>query len=149
MSLFSVYVTNVKKIKNSRRKLKMMTKHGDYYYCEICGHVVTVLKPGMPTLVCCGEKMIKLEAKTADTGKEKHVPVIVPQGNKTTIKVGSVPHPMTEEHHIVFIEVVTKDGIYLRKKLDSTGAPEATFNVKAEDIKAVYEYCNIHGLWKA
>ena len=126
-----------------------MTNYGDYYYCEICGHVVSVLNPGMPTLVCCGEKMILLEAKTADAGKEKHVPVIVPNGDATTIKVGDVPHPMTEDHHIVFIEVFKKDGSSCRARLSADGAPEATFNIKADDIDTVYSYCNIHGLWKA
>jgi superoxide reductase len=126
-----------------------MTNYGDYYYCEICGHVVSIVNPGKPTLVCCGQKMIKLEAKTADASTEKHVPVIVPNGDKTTIKVGSVPHPMTEEHHICFIEVYKKDGQSLRARLNPTGAPEATFDVKADDIDTVYEYCNIHSLWKA
>ena len=125
------------------------TNYGDYYYCEICGHVVSIVETGMPTLVCCGEDMKLLEAKTADTGKEKHVPVIVADGDKTVIKVGDVPHPMMEEHHIVFIEVVAKDGMYLRKRLDPTGKPEAVFNIKADDIDTVYEYCNVHGLWKA
>ena len=126
-----------------------MTNYGDFYYCEICGHVVSIAYPGMPSLVCCGEKMTLLEAKTADAGKEKHVPVIVPNGNTTTIKVGSVPHPMTEEHHIGFIEIVEKDGKSVRARLCPTCAPEETFNVKAEDIETVYAYCNVHGLWKA
>ncbi len=126
-----------------------MTNYGDYYYCAVCGHVVGILNPGAPTLVCCGEKMTKLDAKTEDTGKEKHVPVIVAEGDKTTIKMGSVPHPMTEEHHISFIEVIKKDGQRLCARLNPTGAPEATFDVKAEDIDTVYEYCNLHGLWKA
>lgn len=127
-----------------------MTNYGDYYYCDVCGHVVSIVNPGAPTLVCCGEKMTLLKAKTEDTGKEKHVPVIVPNGDSTTtIKLGSVPHPMTEEHHIAFIEVLTQDGNYYRTKLCPTCAPEATFNVVAEDINTVYAYCNIHGLWKA
>lgn len=126
-----------------------MTHYGDYYYCEVCGHVVSIVNEGAPTLVCCGQKMIKLEAKTADASTEKHVPVIVPDGDRTTIKVGSVPHPMTTEHHISFIEVFKKDGQSIRAKLDPTGTPEATFDVKAEDIDTVYEYCNVHGLWKA
>jgi superoxide reductase len=63
--------------------------------------------------------------------------------------VGDVPHPMTEEHHIAFIEVVTKDGVYTRAQLDPTGKPEATFKIKADDIDTVYEYCTVHGLWKA
>lgn len=126
-----------------------MTNYGSYYYCEICGHVVSVLYPGNPSLVCCGQKMNLLEAGSVDASKEKHVPVIVPDGDATTIKVGSVPHPMTEEHHIAFIEIVLKNGEYERVRLKVDGPPEASFNVKAEDIETVYEYCNIHGLWKA
>ncbi len=126
-----------------------MTHYGDYYHCSVCGHVVSVVVEGAPTLVCCGQKMTKLEANSKDAAVEKHVPVIVADGNKTIIKVGSVAHPMTAEHHISFIEVFKKDGQSLRAKLDTTGAPEAAFDVKAEDIDVVYEYCNLHGLWKA
>jgi superoxide reductase len=126
-----------------------MTNYGDYYYCEICGHVVSVLSPGNPSLVCCGQKMTLLKANTVDASKEKHVPVIVSDGDSTTIKLGSVPHPMTEEHHIEFIEIVRKDGKYGRARLAVGGPPEATFNIKADDIAEVYAYCNLHGLWKA
>lgn len=126
-----------------------MTTYGSYYYCEICAHVVSVLCPGNPSLVCCGQKMDLLDANTVDASKEKHVPVIVPEGDSTTIKVGSVPHPMTEEHHIAFIEIVLKNGEYDRAQLKVDGPPEATFSVKADDIQTVFEYCNIHGLWKA
>lgn len=126
-----------------------MTNYGSYYYCEICGHVVGILCPGNPSLVCCGQKMDLLEANTVDASQEKHVPVIVPEGNSTTIKVGSVPHPMTEEHHIAFIEIVRKDGKRGIARLKVDGPPEATFNIKADEIESVYEYCNIHGLWKA
>jgi superoxide reductase len=126
-----------------------MTNYGDYYYCEICGHVVSILCPGNPSLVCCGQKMSLLKANTVDASKEKHVPVIVSEGDTTTIKLGSAPHPMTEEHHIEFIEVVRKDGKYGRARLAVGGPPEATFSIKAEDIATVYAYCNLHGLWKA
>lgn len=126
-----------------------MTNYGDFYYCEVCGQVVFVAVPGAPTLVCCGQKMVKLEANTKDASTEKHVPVIEPSGDSITVKVGSAPHPMTEEHHIEFIEVVRKDGKVGIAKLDPTGAPEATFKMKQEDVAAVYEFCNLHGLWKA
>jgi len=140
------YVKNV----NENKEDLFMTKtnYGDYYHCELCGHVVQIAVPGAPTLVCCGQPMVKLEANTVDASKEKHVPVIEANGNTITVKVGSVPHPMTEEHHIEFIEVVRKDGKTGRARLDHTGAAEAVFNMKAEDVDRVYEYCNIHGLWK-
>jgi superoxide reductase len=126
-----------------------MTSFGDFYYCEECKQVVFVAVPGAQALVCCGKKMVKLEANTRDAAKEKHVPVIVPNGDTTIVKVGSVAHPMTEEHHIEFIEVVRKDGKTGMVKLDPTGAPEAAFNMKADDIAVAYAYCNLHGLWKS
>jgi superoxide reductase len=131
------------------RRVIKMTNFGDFYYCDTCKQVVFVAVPGAPSLVCCGKKMVKLEANTTDASKEKHVPVIVPDGDKTIIKIGSAPHPMTEEHHIEFIMAVRKDGKIGMAKLSPTGAPETIFNMKAEEIKEVYEYCNIHGLWKA
>ena len=126
-----------------------MTQYGDFYHCELCGHVVSVVYPGAPTFHCCGQPMKRLEANTTDASKEKHVPVIESKGASTLVKVGSAPHPMTPEHHIAFIEVVLKSGKRCRAKLDPAGAPEAEFAVSANDIEAVYEYCNIHGLWKA
>lgn len=125
-----------------------MTTFGDFYLCGECKQVVFVAVPGAQSLTCCSKKMTKLEANTTDASREKHVPVIVPDGDQTVVKVGSAPHPMTEEHHIAFIEIVRKDGKVGIAKLNPTGAPEAVFNVKADEIDTVYEYCNIHGLWK-
>ncbi len=88
-----------------------------------------------------------LEGKTADMATEKHVPVIEEKDGGVLVKVGSTTHPMTEEHHIAFIEVLTKDMVY-RAELAHTQAPEAFFNVKKEDIIEAREYCNVHGLWK-
>lgn len=126
-----------------------MTNYGDFYHCEVCGHVVSVVYPGAPTLHCCGQPMKRLEANTVDASREKHVPVIEGKGETTLVKVGSIAHPMAGEHHIAFIEVVLKSGKRCRAKLEPEGAPEAEFNVAPSDIEAVYEYCNIHGLWKA
>jgi len=124
-----------------------MTKYADFYHCQICGHVVSIAHSGNPALVCCGQPMTLLEPKTSDTGLEKHVPVIVPNGESTVIKVGSVEHPMTEEHYISFIELEMRNGQRIRAKLSDK--PEAEFNVKADDIAAAYEYCTLHGLWVA
>ncbi len=125
-----------------------MTRYGDCYHCKVCGHVVGILKPGNPSLVCCGQDMILLEAKEADEGKEKHVPVIIPEGNNTMIKLGSIPHPMTNEHYFCFIEIVKKDGQSIYARLKPGEEPSAIFNINVMDIDAVYAYCNIHGLWK-
>ena len=56
---------------------------------------------------------------------------------------------MLEVHYITFIVLETTAG-YQKKNLKPGEKPAADF-VLAEGEKAVaaYEYCNLHGLWKA
>jgi len=116
------------------------------YKCEICGNIVEVLHGGDGELVCCGQPMKNLAAKTADVGKEKHVPVIEKIAGGIRVKVGSVPHPMEEKHYIEWIEIIA-DGKAYRQFLKPGEAPEATFKVEAKTVIA-REYCNVHGLWE-
>ncbi len=126
-----------------------MAKQLEFYKCDLCGNVVEKVVNGGGTLVCCGEEMQLLTVNTTDAAGEKHVPVIEVDGNKVTVKVGSVEHPMTEKHHIAFIVLVTEKTVQ-RVDLPYDGKPEAVFTL-ADDDKAVvaYEYCNLHGLWAA
>ena len=118
------------------------------FKCNHCGNIFEVVNDAKVVPVCCGEPMRELKANTTDAAQEKHVPEVSVEGNLVKVKVGSVEHPMTEEHHIAFIYLETENGV-ARKDLDHTGKPEAVFAL-AEDEKpvAVYEYCNLHGLWK-
>ncbi|MDD4956390.1 MAG: desulfoferrodoxin [Candidatus Omnitrophica bacterium] len=125
-----------------------MTGLRDVYKCNVCGHVVEIVNEGQPTLVCCGQPMVKLEEKTADQGLEKHVPVVEDASGGVKVKVGSVAHPMEEKHYIKFIEVET-DTEVLRSELKPGQAPEAVFCVDKGKIRKVREYCIIHDLWKA
>jgi superoxide reductase len=124
-----------------------MAKRLDVYKCEKCGNIIEVLQGGTGTLTCCGAPMVQLVENTVDAAKEKHVPVIekIPGGVK--VMVGSVAHPMEDKHYIMWIEIIA-DGIAYRQFLNPGDAPEATFNVEADQISA-REYCNLHGLWKA
>ena len=124
-----------------------MTAVNEIYKCELCGNIVEVLHSGVGELVCCGQPMKKLVENTVDAAKEKHVPVIEKNGDKITVKVGSVQHPMEEKHYIEFIELLA-DGKVYRKMLKPGDVPVATFEVKAEKVSA-REFCNLHGLWKA
>lgn len=119
------------------------------YKCAHCGNIVEMVEDKGVNVVCCGQPMDLLEPNTTDAATEKHVPVVEMDGNRVVVKVGSVEHPMMEEHHISFIILETDKGVQ-RKNLDPTGKPEAEF-VLAEGEKAVaaYEYCNLHGFWKA
>lgn len=118
------------------------------FKCMHCGNIVEkVVDSGVP-VVCCGENMKELVANTTDAAVEKHVPVVEVSGNHVHVKVGSTPHPMTEEHYIGFIYLETSNGVY-RVDLNHTGAPEADFTVAdGEKLVAAYAYCNLHGLWK-
>ena len=124
-----------------------MTEQKQVYKCNICGNIVEVLHAAGGELVCCGQAMELLEEKTEDTGMEKHVPVVEKTETGVKVKVGSVPHPMEEKHYIEWIEVIADDAVY-RKFLKPEDAPEAEFEVSAENITA-REYCNLHGLWKS
>ncbi|MDR1794589.1 MAG: desulfoferrodoxin Dfx [Erysipelotrichaceae bacterium] len=119
-----------------------------FYKCAHCGFVAAVASDGVGAPVCCGGPMDELTANTTDAATEKHVPVVTLNGDIITVNVGSVAHPMTAEHHIAWIYVQTEKGGQF-KNLAVDGAPEATFAQLGDKVVAVYEYCNLHGLWKA
>jgi superoxide reductase len=91
--------------------------------------------------------MEELVPNTVDAAKEKHVPVVTVEGNKVVVEVGSVAHPMLEEHFIQWIYLQTKNGGQ-RKCLVPGQEPKAVFALEDDEVVAVYEYCNLHGLWK-
>lgn len=125
-----------------------MAERLQVYKCELCGNVVEVLNGGGGELVCCGQPMNLLDAKTADTGKEKHVPVVEKTNTGFKVTVGSVPHPMEEAHFIQWIELIDDSGKAYRQFLKPGQAPEAVFCVDAKTV-TVREHCNLHGVWKA
>ena len=126
-----------------------MTKRLEIYKCEICGNVIEVLIDGAGELVCCGKPMKLLQENTDDpVVGEKHVPVVVENDDGTVeVKVGSLPHPMTEEHYIMFVETISDRARNL-KYLYPYDKPAVTFDSKAK-INFAREYCNIHGLWRS
>lgn len=117
-----------------------------FYKCRHCGNVIEKIVDSKVPVVCCGEKMEELIPNTVDASNEKHVPVVTClDGGKIKVEVGSVAHPMTQEHHISFIYVETESGGI---KVNLTDKPEAIISVGDQKVTAVYEYCNLHGLWK-
>ena len=120
-----------------------------FYVCKHCGNIIAYAKNKGVPVMCCGEKMSELVPGSFDAATEKHVPVISVEGNKVTVTVGEVEHPMAEEHFIEWIALETQEGNQ-RKELKPGSKPQAVFML-AETDKAVaaYAYCNLHGLWKA
>ena len=125
-----------------------MKKEFKLYVCKHCGNIIEkVVDKGVP-VICCGEPMKELEANTSDGALEKHVPEVEVSKNTVKVVVGAVEHPMLEAHHIAWVVLVTDAGVY-RKDLAVDGAPKAEFLLsEGETPSAVYEYCNLHGLWK-
>lgn len=124
-----------------------MAKQLEVYKCELCGNIAEVLHGGAGELVCCGKPMSKLVENTVEAAKEKHVPAIEKTEDGVKVKVGDVAHPMDEKHYIEWIEVIVGGKVY-RQFLQPGKAPEATFDIEADQVTA-REYCNLHGLWKA
>ena len=118
-----------------------------FYRCEHCGNIVAMVENSGVPVVCCGDQMKELSANTTDGALEKHVPVYEVIGNTVHVKVGETEHPMTDEHYIQWIAVETTSGNQ-RKCLKPGAGPEACFALcEGDEIVAVYEYCNLHGLW--
>ncbi len=117
-----------------------------FFKCPHCGNVIEKVVDSKVPVVCCGEKMVELIPNTEEASNEKHLPVVTKLDDcKIKVEVGSVAHPMLPEHHIAFIYVETEDGgirVNLKDK------PEAVICVCDSKPVAVYEYCNLHGLWK-
>ncbi len=124
-----------------------MTEKKQIYKCEICGNIVEVLHKGAGELVCCNQPMKLQLENTVDASNEKHVPIIEKDEQGVIVKVGSIEHPMDENHFIEWIEISTEKGSS-KKFLKPGELPQAKFPVKADKIIA-REYCNLHGLWKS
>ena len=118
-----------------------------FYRCPKCGEMVAMVKKAKCTPACCGEEMVEVKAGSVDAAVEKHVPALSVDGSHLHVKVGSVEHPMTEEHLIQWIYVHTEQGGQ-RKALKAGQAPHAVFHLADGDkALSVYAYCNLHGLW--
>lgn len=120
-----------------------------FFICKHCGNIIGMIHNSGVKVVCCGEPMEELVANTVDAAKEKHVPVLSVNGNTVNVKVGSVSHPMTEEHYIQWIYILTEKGGQ-RKCFKPGDSSELNFALTEDDkLIAAYAYCNLHGLWKA
>ena len=120
-----------------------------FYICKGCGKIIGMIRNSKCPTKCCGEPMEEMVPNTTDAAVEKHVPVVEINGRDVTVTVGSAPHPMLEEHYIMWIALETKQGIQ-RKALNPGEKPEAVFALAdGDEAVAAYEYCNLHGLWKA
>lgn len=139
----------MQELKEKRKLLIEGDNSMKFYVCETCGNFVgMIVESGVP-MMCCGQDMKELVPGTSDGAVEKHVPVYKVEGDKVTVTVGAVEHPMENVHNIEWIAVETAKGAQ-RKTLKLGEKPCAEFVLTDDDsVVAVYAYCNLHGLWKA
>ena len=118
-----------------------------FYICKHCGNMVGMINNSGVPIICCGEPMSELVPGSVDASKEKHVPVVLVNGDTVSVEIGSVAHPMTNEHFIQWIYLQTENGGQ-RKCLKPGDMPKATFTLNGDKPLGVFAYCNLHGLWK-
>ena len=120
-----------------------------FFRCKHCGKIIALVNDVKVPTICCGEAMEELIPNTQDGAREKHVPVFEVKDRLVHVKVGDVEHPMLEAHYIQWIMLVTNLGNQ-RKVLKPGQKPEADFALlEGEEVVAVLEYCNLHGLYMA
>ena len=118
-----------------------------FYICETCKNIITKIVDSKVPVVCCGKPMKELVPGAVDGALEKHVPAVTVDGKTVKVQIGEVIHPMLPEHYIQFIALETKQG-YQIKTLKAGDEPKAEFVLAdGDEAVAVYEYCNLHGLW--
>jgi superoxide reductase len=119
------------------------------YKCSKCGNIAQVLHGEQPPVTCCGKPMDRLVENTIDAAVEKHIPVIEKTDGGYLVKVGSVAHPMGNDHWIEWIELTSEEDTFVqRKMLQPTDKPEVEFKTNAAKVIA-RAYCNLHGLWQS
>ena len=123
----------------------IMTQLLDIYKCHTCKNVVEITHQGFGALVCCAADMEKLQENTPqeDNAHFAHIENIDELEKRITFN-----HPMTEEHHIEYIEVISNDKKYIKRKyLKKDETPELKFKCECKEGYYVRIYCNLDGVW--
>lgn len=120
----------------------------EFYLCNHCGNLVAMIRDACVPIMCCGEKMHRIQPGTTEASEEKHIPVYEVKDNIVHVRVGSTEHPMTPEHFIQWIYLETEHGIQFAH-LDPEDEPRAKFALcGGDEVRAVYAFCNQHSLWR-
>ena len=148
MAIYDLSASMKPVISNYCKRRRIIMKQ-QFYECDHCGNMIAFVKDSGFSVICCDKEMHEVIPGAIDASTEKHIPAYSVKDGIVTVEVGSMLHPMTEEHHIEWIPLQTKYGNQ-RKELCSEGEPCVTFAVcEGDEVEAVFAYCNLHGLWEA
>ncbi len=118
-----------------------------FLLCKTCGNILEIVNDGGVVPVCCGASMEELIPNTVEAAQEKHIPEVAISDRSVVVKVGSVIHPMEDEHYIKMIEIVTnKRDVKVNPRPGMEPIMELEL-LASEEVEEVYAYCNLHGLW--
>ena len=122
-----------------------------HFVCKHCGNLVATVNFSGRRIGCCGMDMKELTPNSEEFSREKHTPHLSKKDGRVEVTVGrgDNAHPMTPEHAVAWVCLVTDRGSQ-RKTLRPDGKAEAVFLLEdgEEPIRA-FAYCNLHGLWVA
>ncbi len=114
-----------------------------YLFCEKCGNLKEYGQEDM----CCSEQMHIIKPNSQDAAQEKHVPVVEKNDRQIKVTVGSIEHPMSEEHYIKYI-IIKTNRRFKKVTLTPKDCPQCIIDIeKDEQIENAFAYCNLHGLW--
>ena len=96
-----------------------------FYICEHCGNIIGKIHDAGVPVVCCGQKMTQMIPGTVEASLEKHIPVAAVEGSLVKVEIGSVAHPMVEEHYIPWecIQRIGDDIILIDRPIQRREAP--------------------------
>lgn len=113
--------------------------------CNVCGNLIELIEGSNENIVCCNEVMNIVTVNSTEASGEKHVPIYEILDNKIKVSVGSVIHPMEENHYIKWIALVSE-----KKTIKKYLKPGENPIVKFPYIQGstIYAYCNLHSIFK-
>ena len=118
-----------------------------FYRCKHCGNLIAMVNDAKVNPICCGEKMELLVPGSVEASVEKHIPEYKVKDGILEVVVGSIAHPMLDNHYIEWVAYESEEGFAI-KYLKPGMEPKVEFALKeGETVLRVYSYCNLHGLW--
>ena len=117
------------------------------FKCGNCGSLIEIVeecKCNDCGIKCCGEMMTEEKINGDPNIDIKHLPIYERVEDEIVVNVGKEKHPMTKDHYIEWIAVVSENRINKVKLY-----PEQDIEIRFKYIPGsnIYAYCNKHGLW--
>lgn len=83
-------------------------KNTRFYVCPECGDLIISTREA--AVACCGRRLSAIEPKKAEEGERLHLEPV-----EDEIFVTAPGHPMERGHYIMFVALLTGDGLTLRR----------------------------------